>query len=613
MHYDIVIIGGGLGGLSAGLKLSNEGKKVAILEKHHIIGGYATNFRRKDKEGNFYTFDTALHGIGGIRENNPLNARLKELDIFDDIEFLEKPETATILNLKGEELDIPSNFDDYKSYLIKRFEKYENGIEKLFSFLMDFKNDMNEVVNNEGQMPKYQSYLCSLTLDEFLRSYVDDDDFIEEFSFLWLYFGLPQKELNAYFYVAPWISYHIGGTYYIKGGGGRLSEIFTSKIRENGSEVFASSEVVKIDHKDNKIKSVTTKKGNTFTADKFIIACDPNHIYSMIENNDVIKDYREKLNSLDKSISLTQLYVGFDVKSSEIGITKGDYFIEVSKNQETYEAIKNGDYDKMTFGITCYDILDPTLNNENLGVITIIVGDLIENWPEYKTEEYKKRKEEVTNKLLEKAQKVFPNIKNHIKVLELGTPHTMKRYTNNTDGSVYGWAQGVGQGGFDRLSFKTSFDNTFLAGAWTTPGGGFEGAIDSGILCANRILKEEHIDNITTNDNFSENSNITKPRDFLNGMCANLNKEKAIDCNIEYDFADEGKFYVQVKNKEAKVLDKKPEKVDVSVKTSYTTWYEIGTGKKKGAIAYMDGELKFSGSIKISMRLPKMFSQKSKK
>ena len=230
MHYDIVIIGGGLGGLSAGLKLSNEGKKVAILEKHHIIGGYATNFRRKDKEGNFYTFDTALHGIGGIRENNPLNARLKELDIFDDIEFLEKPETATILNLKGEELDIPSNFDDYKSYLIKRFEKYENGIEKLFSFLMDFKNDMNEVVNNEGQMPKYQSYLSSLTLDEFLRSYVDDDDFIEEFSFLWLYFGLPQKELNAYFYVAPWISYHIGGTYYIKGGGGRLSEIFTSKI-----------------------------------------------------------------------------------------------------------------------------------------------------------------------------------------------------------------------------------------------------------------------------------------------------------------------------------------------------------------------------------------------
>ena len=189
----------------------------------------------------------------------------------------------------------------------------------------------------------------------------------------------------------------------------------------------------------------------------------------------------------------------------------------------------------------------------------------------------------------------------------------MKRYTNNTDGSVYGWAQSVGQGGFDRLSFKTSFDNTFLAGAWTTPGGGFEGAIDSGILCSNRILKEEHIDNITTNNNFSENSNITRPIDFLNGMCANLNKEKAIDCNIEYDFTDEGKFYVQVKNKEAKVLDKKPEKVDVSVKTSYTTWYEIGTGKKKGAIAYMDGELKFSGSIKISMRLPKMFSQKSKK
>ena len=96
MKYDVVIIGGGLGGLSAGLKLSNEGKKVAILEKHHLIGGYSTNFRRKDKEGNFYNFDVALHGIGGIRKENAFNIHLGEnLGILDDIEFLEKPETAT--------------------------------------------------------------------------------------------------------------------------------------------------------------------------------------------------------------------------------------------------------------------------------------------------------------------------------------------------------------------------------------------------------------------------------------------------------------------------------------------------------------------------------------
>lgn len=610
MNYDIVIIGGGLGGLSAGVKLSNEGKKVAILEKHHMVGGYATNFRRKDKDGNFYTFDTALHGIGGLRENNPLNIHLKDLDIFDDIEFLEKPETATIINLKGEELDIPSNFDDYKNYLIKRFKSYESGIEKLFDFLMEFKKDMTEVSKNEGQMPKYQNYLCSLTLDEFLRSYVDDDDFIEEFSFLWLYYGLPQKQSNAFYYIAPWVSYHIGGTYYVKGGAGKLSEVFKNKIIKNGSEVFTSSEVVKIDYSNNKITSVTTKKGDKFIADKFIIACDPNHIYSLIYDNNDIRKYKDKLNSLDKGISLTQLYLGLDVKSSELGMTKGDYFIEVSKNQETYEAIKNGDYDKMSFGVTCYDILDETLNNDNLGVITIIVGDLITNWPEYKTLEYKKRKEEVANKLIEKAEKMFPNIKSHIKVLELGTPHTMKRYTNNTEGAVYGWAQSVGQGGFDRLKFKTSFDNTFLSGAWTNPGGGFEGAIISGVLCSNRILREEMSN--SSNKSINENQKIMASKVFMAGMCANLNKEKAVDCNIEFDFTDDNKFYLQIKNKKAKILDKKPKNIDVSIITTYKTWYEIGFLKKDGQQAYIDGELTINGSTEIFMQIPKMFEQKIK-
>ena len=172
-------------------------------------------------------------------------------------------------------------------------------------------------------------------------------------------------------------------------------------------------------------------------------------------------------------------------------MTKGDYFIKVSDNQNTYEAIKNGDYENMDFGITCYDVLDPKFNDEGKGVITIIVGDLISNWPEYKTEEYKERKKEISDILIAKAEKVFPNIKEHIKVMELGTPHTMKRYTNNSEGAVYGWAQNDTQGGFDRLAFKTCLKNTYLAGAWTHPGGGFEGAITSGVYMCRKSFKRK--------------------------------------------------------------------------------------------------------------------------
>lgn len=611
MKYDVVIIGGGLGGLSAGLKLSNEGKKVAILEKHHLIGGYSTNFRRKDKEGNFYNFDVALHGIGGIRKENAFNIHLGEnLGILDDIEFLEKPETATIITKNGEENDIPSNFEDYKNYFIKRFEDEKENIERLFDFLFAVKEDMKEVARDSKRMPKYTNYLQSITLDEFLREYTQNEDLIEEFSFLWLYYGLPQKELNASFYILPWISYHIGGTYYVRGGGGNLSEIFANKIKENGSDIFLSSEVVDVEVENDKIVCVKTKKDKIFMADKFILACDPKVIFSMIKNkNENIQNYIDKMNSFENSISLTQLYLGLDVNSKDLGMTKGDYFIKVSDNQNTYEAIKNGDYENMDFGITCYDVLDPKFNDEGKGVITIIVGDLISNWPEYKTEEYKERKKEISDILIAKAEKVFPNIKEHIKVMELGTPHTMKRYTNNSEGAVYGWAQNDTQGGFDRLAFKTCLKNTYLAGAWTHPGGGFEGAITSGVICGEKVLREK------------EEKNEEKPKKeitmdlstFMLGMASNLNKEVAKGEDLVYCFDFEGyeKYYMAIKNQKAKVSKTKPEKLDVTVKTTYQTWYEIAFEGKDGADAFLDGKVKIEGSPEAFMKLQTLFDTSS--
>ncbi|MEG2919048.1 MAG: FAD-dependent oxidoreductase [Clostridium sp.] len=607
MMYDVVIIGAGLAGLSAGLRLSNEGKKVAIIEKHFVAGGYATNFKRKDKDNNYYLFDTALHGIGGLKENNPLNIILdKKLGILKNINILEKPETATILSLNSEEIDIPSNFDNYKELLIKKYPVEKVNVENLFDFLLKVKEDMVKVTEEDSRMPKYNRYLESITLDEFLREYTTNEELIEEFSFLWLYYGLPQKELNALYYILPWISYHIGGTFYIEGGAGKISNTFVEMIEANGSKVCLSSEVVRIDIYKDKITSVTTKRGNIFKGEKFIIACDPNHIFSMIEDNDEVIKYKEKLASLEKGISLTQLYIGLDCKSKDIGIEKGDYFIEVTKNAETYKAIKCGDYENMSYGVTSYDILDPNLNGEKQGVIAIVIGDTIDNWPEYKSEEYKKQKQIVTEKLLDKAEKVFPNLRKHIKVLELGTPHTMKRYTNNSGGAVYGWAQNVNQGGFNRLSFKTPFENTLLAGSWTNPGGGFEGAITSGVMCADRVFRNSEVKKESKEPTMDLNV-------FMAGMVANIDKKKAkgLDLVYHFNFDNNHDYYMEISKGKGRLLKEKPSKIDLSIMTKYSVWYGIAFEGKSGADALFDGDIRIEGPSELFMKIPELLDTDS--
>lgn len=611
MKYDVIIIGGGLAGLSSALKLSQNGKKVAVFEKHFMAGGYATNFKRKDKDGNLYVFDVSLHGIGGLLPGNAFYNHMKDINMIDKVEVLRKKETGTIYS-NGCEIDVPDTFEKYRDHLVNRYSSYKDKIYKLFKEIYSLKEEMES-----GKPPVIYQKMQDISLYNYLKSFIDDEKFIEEFSFLWLYYGLPPKKLNALFYMLAWISYHIGGTFYIKGGAGKLSDTFVEEIKKNGGEVYLSNEIVKIDIEGNNVTAVHTRRGNKYDAEKFIFACDPNHLINLMDNNNEnVIEYKKKLDNNDVGISLSQLYIGLDCKTTEVGITKADYFISNGVNYEdAYKNILEGNYSDNILGLTSYDVLDPDLNKD-VGVFVVVFGDHIKNWPQYKSEEYKRKKEEVTNEILENVYKNFPNVKGHIKVLELGTPHTMKRYTNNTQGAVYGWEQNIRQGGFNRLSNKSDFNNVFLSGAWTNPGGGFEGAITGGILTAERILKEDSKikNNIKVNNNDLSDPDIPL-KQFMIGMTANFDNatvSKHENYLLEFIFDDKDIYYIEIKNRKAKLLNKKiDKKSDVIVKTSYKVWYNIAFNGLDGRGAMFDGKLSVLGDADIFMNIPKYFNTSS--
>lgn len=612
MKYDVIVIGGGLAGLSSALKLSQNGKKVAVFEKHFMPGGYATNFKRRDKDGNWYVFDVALHGIGGLLPDNIFYNHMKNIDMIDKIGLIRKAETGTIYN-HNKEIDVPDTFEKYRDHLVNRYKQYEKNIFDLFEEI----NELNEELAS-GKAPVIYQKLQNITLYDYLKSFIDDNDFIEEFSFLWLYYGLPPKKLNALYYMMAWISYHMGGTFYIKGGAGKLSDTFAEEIKNNGGKIYLSNEIVKIDVEGKKVTAIYTKKGEKYQADQFIFACDPNHLINLMDSeNENVVNYKAKLNNNEVGISLSQLYIGLDCKTTDVGINKADYFIKEVDDDTAFNNAMNGNYSKTVYGVTSYDILDPELNKD-VGVFVVVIGDNIKNWPEYKSDEYKKKKEDVTKELLEVVYNYFPKVKGHVKVLELGTPHTMKRYTNNTDGAVYGWDQNIQQGGFNRLSNKSDFSNVFLAGAWANPGGGFEGAITGGILTAERMLRESEKNNLNIKEDDNEYGLIEPDmplKQFMIGMVANFNNKMVSNedhFKLEFVFDNKDKFYVEIKNRKAKLLQKENDKKsDVIINTSYKVWYNIAFNRLNGKDAMFDGNLSILGDKNIFMNIPKYFNTDS--
>ena len=83
MNYDVIVIGAGLGGLTAGARLARNGKKVLLIEQHNIPGGCATTFERKD-----FTMEVGLHEMDGLHARDMKTKIFRDLGVFDKVEFL---------------------------------------------------------------------------------------------------------------------------------------------------------------------------------------------------------------------------------------------------------------------------------------------------------------------------------------------------------------------------------------------------------------------------------------------------------------------------------------------------------------------------------------------
>lgn len=117
-----------------------------------------------------------------------------------------------------------------------------------------------------------------------------------------------------------------------------------------------------------------------------------------------------------------------------------------------------------------------------------MVGVNYYDFPEKGTEEYSQKKKEFAEMLINKAEKVIPDLRKHIIIQDAATPKTFERYTSMPEGALYAFDQSIG---VKRPYFKTPIKGLYLASASTFPGGGIEAVVMSGIICVNDICNGE--------------------------------------------------------------------------------------------------------------------------
>lgn len=488
--YDVIVIGAGLGGLSCAARLSALGYRTAVFESHSLAGGYATEFTRKG-----YTFDVSLHGVGGL-EGGSFGQLLKSCNVDQRIVPLRKKHPYSV-RWKGQVIDVPSDVQEYVQLLKGMFPAEQAGIDNLFAGIRRFKAGFTAITSSSSSSWRKAAGLLKagtffrwtqMTTWEVVSQFGLSDSFTEFFTALWPYYGLPPKRLAALYFFIPWIGYHLEGTYYIQGGAQALSNALVATIQSADGEVHLRSQVSEIVLEGGKAAGVRLKKGDVYKADWTVSGISPHHTYGrLLENHSAARRELEVVSRLETGTSLTQLYLGLSCEPHELGIIEEDLILyDVPDSESDYEFMMNGQYTKGNWMLTNYNAMDPTLNEPGKGVLAVTFLDRLENWPATRSE-YKAKKEAVTRQILERLEQLYPGFGSRVVVAELGTPRTMQRYTANPNGAVYGFAQTVRQSGLKRLKHKSVVDRLSLVGAWTQPGGGFQGAMNSGIMEADRI------------------------------------------------------------------------------------------------------------------------------
>lgn len=461
-NVDVIVIGAGNGGLASAATLSMEGKKVIVFEKHNIPGGCGTTFRR----GRF-EFEVALHQLshmGSTDKPGPLRELFKRYGMEDQIDWIEIDSLYKVNLPGGIEVSMPTDRKKAEELLMKTFPEEKEQVPKYFETVYKFCAESEDFMQaSAGSTEDPSSFKKFMVKRGFAKKYPtlakyglkSTQEVLDEFfknpeiqlalSAYWCFMGMPPERFPFSILAKCTHIYIENKPFYLKGGSQVLSQALTETIIKKGNEVKFNCGVKKIVVENGEAIGVIDENGVEYRSKKIISNISPLHTYgNLLEDHEIPVEAREYFKGYTVGISALTCFIGLDCSPEEIGFTDSFNLIydSLDANKDfmgAYNLLPKRD----PIIATNYTVDDPSVSPKGTSVVTAGSLKYSTEWEKLSPEQYYETKYKAANIIVDRLEKKFPGIRNHIEEIEVATPLTHMRYLNHPGGAIYGFEQDI--------------------------------------------------------------------------------------------------------------------------------------------------------------------------
>lgn len=497
MKKKVLVVGAGMGGLSAAIRLQNAGYDVEIYEKNSIPGG---KMYQLQKDGHTFDVGPTLVMMPSVyREVFELAGRnpddyipMTKLDPMYEVYFKDEPyrhyKVSSDLQelMKMAESKGPVNAHGFLKYLSEIYERYQVALDHFIT--RPFRKPWD--IYNPFMLRQALKLKTFDSATNMMASFMPDKDLQQMLSFQTLYIGVSPQKGPSLYNIIPMIEL-LYGVHFIKGGMHTMATQMAKLFEELGGKIHYNSNVDKIVTKNKKVEGMIVK--GEFVEAPYVV-CNADFPYAMknlIDDPVVRGKYTpEKIDKMDYSCSCLVFYWGVDEKYPDLA---AHTFVIGEDLDDNLSSIFDGRKIKdPSIYLHIPSQVDPSMAPEGKSSFYVLmpVSELVTSQYEWNDETVNYYREKAYETL--KGVPGLENIREKVKTELVFTPKDFESKFNAYRGATFGLQPTLRQSNHWRPQAKSmQCEGLYFTGSSTHPGAGVPIVIESGRICAEELRRDE--------------------------------------------------------------------------------------------------------------------------